>query len=76
MVRQGNVLINDNLRAVLCDFGLSTILQDEPSGLTTTKSIKGSTRYMSPELLDEDASLSLMSDIWAWGCLLFEVSVG
>ncbi|KAG8899557.1 hypothetical protein FRC01_010471 [Tulasnella sp. 417] len=51
---QENVLINDLVQAVLCDFGLARLADGQPSGLTTTKTIKGSIRYMSPELLDED----------------------
>ncbi|KAG8922861.1 hypothetical protein FRC01_013515 [Tulasnella sp. 417] len=71
-----NVLVNHNIEAVLCDFGLSTFINESgaPSGLTTSKSVKGSTRYMSPELLQEfGATHTLGSDMWAWACTVFEV---
>lgn len=73
---QANVLINNKLDAVLCDFGLAKFINDSdtPSGLTTSRTIKGSIRYMSPELVVEnDAKHTLASDIWAWGCTAFEV---
>lgn len=46
-----------------------------PSGLTTTESFKGSVRYYSYELvMDQKPRKSLKSDIWAYGCVLLEVS--
>lgn len=72
-----NVLISAKPDAVLCDFGLALFIEDSegPSGLTTSRSIKASPRYMSPELLDEEeAKHTLESDIWAWACTIFEVA--
>jgi len=68
-----NGLISPNLRAMLCDVGLGRILEEHPSGLTTTKAMTGTTRYAAPEIVMENARRSLQSDIWAWGCLLFEI---
>ncbi|KAG9023282.1 hypothetical protein FS837_005875 [Tulasnella sp. UAMH 9824] len=71
-----NVLIDEKLDAVLCDFGLATFIQDSgaASGLTTSRSTKGSTRYMSPELFqDTEAKHTLESDIWGWACTIFEI---
>lgn len=75
-LKPSNVLVNDNVEAVLCDFGLATFIEDSgvSSGLTTSKSVKGSTRYMSPELLqDSGAKHTLGSDVWAWACTAFEI---
>ncbi|KAG8926262.1 hypothetical protein FRC00_003063 [Tulasnella sp. 408] len=73
-LKPANVLISDKPDAVLCDFGLATFNSGDPSGLTTSRTIKGATRYMSPELFDDDESKhTLESDIWAWGCTIFEV---
>ncbi|KAG8899644.1 hypothetical protein FRC00_001159 [Tulasnella sp. 408] len=71
-----NVLIDEKFDAVLCDFGLATFVQDSgaASGLTTSRSTKGSTRYMSPELFqDFEAKHTLESDIWGWACTIFEI---
>ncbi|KAG8958486.1 hypothetical protein FRC00_002696, partial [Tulasnella sp. 408] len=73
-----NVLISDKPDAVLCDFGLALFIEDSggPSGLTTSRSIKVSPRYMSPELLDEEeAKHTLESDIWAWACTVFRIKL-
>ncbi|KAG8899006.1 hypothetical protein FRB99_006973, partial [Tulasnella sp. 403] len=70
-----NVLINAERRAVLCDFGLAKSMESMPSGLTTsTFNQAGSLAYESPELLLGTSLRSLESDVWAWGCLLQEVS--
>ncbi|KIO27169.1 hypothetical protein M407DRAFT_36208, partial [Tulasnella calospora MUT 4182] len=74
-----NVLVNDNIEAGLCDFGLARFITESGacSGLTTSRSPKGSLRYMSPELPQEsEAKHSLESDIWAWGCTVFEIVTG
>ncbi|KAG8974276.1 hypothetical protein FRC05_007700 [Tulasnella sp. 425] len=71
-----NILMNDSLQAVLCDFGLASFVGESgiSTGLTTSRSIKGSMRYMSPELLSEEESKhTLESDVWAWGCTAFEI---
>ncbi|KAG8917545.1 hypothetical protein FRC01_002381 [Tulasnella sp. 417] len=49
---------------------------EESSGLTTSRSTKGSIRYMSPELFQDNSKHTLESDVWAWGCTAFEVLTG
>ncbi|KAG8916432.1 hypothetical protein FRC01_003153 [Tulasnella sp. 417] len=75
-LKPSNVLVNDNIEALLCDFGLATFIDESgaSSGLTTSKSVKGSTRYMSPELhLENEVKHTLGSDMWAWACTVLEV---
>lgn len=71
---QENTLIDEEGNAQLCDFGLAKILEDVPSGLTTTSTSCCSVRYAAPELLHDDSSHGLESDMWAWGCLVLVVS--
>lgn len=59
---------------MLCDFGLARILEDVPSGLTTTSARGCTFRYAAPELVLGDGLHSLAGDVWAWGCLLLVVS--
>ena len=74
--RQGNILIDDYYHARICDFGLAKILESGPTGLTTSKGLGGSIRYMSPELLGGDQPARTMeSDIWALACTALEVSI-
>ncbi len=64
--------------ALLCDFGLSRILDDLPSGHTT--SVQGGTlRYLAPELLggsglNGEACPTAKSDVFAFACTCIQVS--
>ncbi|KIO18620.1 hypothetical protein M407DRAFT_83697 [Tulasnella calospora MUT 4182] len=70
-----NVLVNDDRRAVLCDFGLAGAVRGGHSGLTTSSDFKGSTRWCSREVLMGDER-TLKSDIWGWACLASEIITG
>ncbi len=75
---QLNVLINDIGCVQLCDFGLSRILDDLPSGHTTSFQT-GTLRYQAPELLDGDNTQDKWrptkeGDIFAFACASVRVS--
>ena len=81
---QSNILITDEGRAVLTDFGLSRVTESMGPTGNTTSSAAGSIRWQAPELfleLNYDAPLPIMlkrrtkaSDVWAFGCTVYEVS--
>ncbi|KAG8974267.1 hypothetical protein FRC05_007691 [Tulasnella sp. 425] len=78
-LKPANVLLDLHMNAVLCDFGLASFVSGPGgmSGLATTTTLKGTPRYMSPELLLEtDCRHNLESDVWAWACTVFEVLTG
>ncbi|KAG8917003.1 hypothetical protein FRC01_002726 [Tulasnella sp. 417] len=78
-LKPANVLIDLHMNAVLCDFGLAAFVSGSGTspGLVTSTTVKGTPRYMSPELLmEDDCTHSLSSDIWAWGCTVFQVLTG
>ncbi|KAF9256251.1 kinase-like protein [Marasmius fiardii PR-910] len=71
-----NVLITPDERACIGDFGLSRIADTQAIRLTSsTTSVKGSERWLSPELLMPDPSCapSTSSDIYAYGCVCYEI---
>jgi len=74
-IKSQNIVINDERRAMLCDFGLATVVQANPTGLTTARFAAGGTlRYQSPELfIIEGARRNFKSDVWAWGGVLLEI---
>ncbi|KIM23202.1 hypothetical protein M408DRAFT_321321 [Serendipita vermifera MAFF 305830] len=75
-LKPGNVLIDDNGRPRLCDFGLARVFLEEGStGMTTTSEHTGTTRYLAPELVfgDELVHSTTASDAYAVGCLGLEV---
>ncbi|KAG8919899.1 hypothetical protein FRC01_001045 [Tulasnella sp. 417] len=78
-IKPENVLISDRGEAALSDFGISRILQDlgELTGLTTSGTLKGTLRYMAPELhLEATQRPDLQTDIYAFGGLILSVMSG
>jgi serine/threonine protein kinase len=70
---QSNILINDEGKASLTDFGLSIILH--ASGFTT-KTTAGTWRFMAPELMAADdiyTRVSKATDVWAFAMTIIEV---
>ncbi|KAH7926136.1 kinase-like protein [Leucogyrophana mollusca] len=77
-----NILITPGLRACIADFGLSVIAQDSNVHFTATATSngQGSTPWMAPELFDysnpERRRKSCASDIYAFGCVGYEIYAG
>jgi serine/threonine protein kinase len=73
-VKPSNVLIADDGRVLLTDFGAA--MMDEGEGaLTQTGIILGSPRYISPERAATGIS-TLESDLWSLGATLYEAVEG
>ncbi|KAG8892457.1 hypothetical protein FRB99_002696, partial [Tulasnella sp. 403] len=68
-LKGSNVLISDTGEAKLCDFGLSKVLDNAPSGLTSSGLGAGTLRWMAPELLNGQKPTT-QSDIYSFGCLV------
>ncbi|GJJ12478.1 hypothetical protein Clacol_006720 [Clathrus columnatus] len=76
-IRAGNILMSDDGRPCLSDFGLSSVLRQE--GLTATTEHAGSLAWMSPELLQAQAIPAIpttYSDVWAYAMTVLEVMTG
>lgn len=59
------------------DFGISKSKINAPvSELTSTSSLIGSPKYMSPEQMQDSRAVDPRSDIWALGAILFEMLTG
>lgn len=61
---QENVLLTEDGCAVICDLGLAREQNGLPSGLTTSKGLKCTQLYISPEVLRDQRALDIASDIW------------
>uniref|UniRef100_A0A1I8J0Q1 Protein kinase domain-containing protein n=1 Tax=Macrostomum lignano TaxID=282301 RepID=A0A1I8J0Q1_9PLAT len=75
------IVCSDNTQIKLIDFGLSIKLEQSVSHISaSTKSPKGTLNFMAPELLGAGESDSVQysreSDIWAFGCLIFQMASG
>jgi serine/threonine protein kinase len=72
-IKPGNVLITEDGRAVLADFGLAWLL--EGAHLTLTGGVIGTPEYMSPEQAAGEP-IDHRSDVYALGVVLYEMLVG
>ncbi|KAF9646871.1 kinase-like protein [Thelephora ganbajun] len=82
-LKGANILIDKHGHACLADFGLVTIVSNSVYPTTSTSSTNaGTTRWMSPELLDpdrfsfKDGRPTKESDCYALGMVIFEVLSG
>ncbi|KAF9447984.1 kinase-like protein, partial [Macrolepiota fuliginosa MF-IS2] len=78
-MKGANVLVSDSGRACITDFGLSSIPVDNTlvysRGATTAAGF--SSRWAAPEvLLAGGVCVTRKSDIWAFGCVCYEILVG
>ena len=80
---KANILIDKDGHARLADFGLLTIVSDSTHSTTSSSSQSGgTTRWMSPELLDPDrfgfknSQPTKESDCYALGMVVLEVLTG
>jgi serine/threonine protein kinase len=62
--------------AVIMDFGLARLLDDQGHRLTERHELVGSAAYMAPEQLEEGAALCEATDVYAFGVVLFEMLTG
>ncbi|KAG6818428.1 hypothetical protein H0H93_005072, partial [Arthromyces matolae] len=78
-----NILVNELGRALLADFGLSSISDREILAWTSFSSAAskgGTVRWQAPELFDPEGDKerhnSEWSDIYAWACVAYEIFAG
>ncbi|HVG53246.1 MAG TPA: serine/threonine-protein kinase [Vicinamibacterales bacterium] len=84
-LKPANVALNIDSQAKVLDFGLATEVEERPSSDVSNLStlmrqtqpgvMLGTPAYMSPEQL-RGRALDKRSDIWAFGCLLYEMLTG
>ena len=81
-LKSGNVMVTDDGRAKVLDFGLAREVASSDSAtvsgadrLTHTGAVMGTTPYMAPEVLRGEGA-SERSDVWALGILLYEMTCG
>ena len=86
-LKPSNVLLNEYCTLKLCDFGLARKLSDlgkkgqgddavEGEADNGNKRKNGTPYYMAPELFNDEGVYSFQSDIWALGCVIYEMATG
>ncbi|KAJ3993837.1 kinase-like domain-containing protein [Lentinula boryana] len=78
-IRGANVLIADDFHCCLADFGLA-LVAESPSLHEKSVALRGSVRWMAPELLDPNLDHLYQPrtprDIYAFGCTVVEILSG
>lgn len=75
-VKPENILLHDD-HALLADFGIARAIQlAGETALTDTGVAIGTPAYMSPEQLVADRHLDARSDVYALGCVTYEMLAG
>lgn len=75
-LKPGNILLDDQGKPWLTDFGLAKLV-GSGSDLTRTGASLGTPEFMSPEQVDgRTGESSAASDVWALGAMLFQMLTG
>ncbi|KAJ3718532.1 kinase-like domain-containing protein [Lentinula raphanica] len=79
-IRGANVLVTDDGRCCLADFGLALVTSDvtQPWSIMSSGTSMGALRWMAPEYLESDGaaptSVHPSRDVYAFGCTILEAS--
>lgn len=74
-VKPANILISDEGRVKVCDFGIARIADRAQAALTAPATVVGTSSYMAPEqVLGEP--VDARTDLYALGCVLYAMLTG
>ena len=81
-LKPGNVMVRPDGAVKVLDFGLAKTFREDSAGATTTVTatgtgsvVIGTAAYMSPEQA-RGAEVDRRTDVWAFGCVLYEMLTG
>jgi serine/threonine protein kinase/beta-lactam-binding protein with PASTA domain len=74
-IKPGNVMLTLTGQVKVMDFGIARALASGASTMTQTSAVIGTAQYLSPEQARGEA-VDARSDVYATGCLIFELLTG
>ncbi len=74
-IKPANVMLTASGRIKVMDFGIARAVSDTSASMTQTAAVIGTAQYLSPEQARGE-TVDNRSDIYAAGCLLYELLVG
>jgi eukaryotic-like serine/threonine-protein kinase len=74
-IKPENILLHDG-RALVADFGIALAASKAGSRMTETGMSLGTPHYMSPEQAMGEREITARSDVYALGCVLYEMLTG
>ncbi|MDM4721635.1 Stk1 family PASTA domain-containing Ser/Thr kinase [Micromonospora sp. WMMA1363] len=74
-IKPGNVMLTQTGQVKVMDFGIARALASGATTMTQTSAVIGTAQYLSPEQARGEA-VDARSDVYAAGCVLFELLVG
>ncbi len=74
-VKPGNVLLSEDGRVMVTDFGIAKALQESEGDLTVTGTTLGTVKYLAPEQV-EGGPVDARTDVYALGVILYELVCG
>jgi serine/threonine-protein kinase len=74
-VKPGNVMVTGSGQVKVMDFGIARDLASGATTMTQTSAVIGTAQYLSPEQARGEA-VDARSDVYATGCVLFELLCG
>ena len=76
-IKLGNILIDENGRFIVTDFGISKKIEFHMQTLRNVKmESSGTIAYMSPERLNKPPTTVMASDMWSVGICVYELVTG
>lgn len=74
-IKPGNVMLTQTNQVKVMDFGIARALASGATTMTQTSAVIGTAQYLSPEQARGEA-VDARSDVYAAGCVLFELLCG